>query len=123
LEDSDGLKPSERKVLEALEKLGKKGATASEWQKAAASANVARRTFYRAKSELDRKKLVFQENDRFFVKGVIGAKEVPRHQMAPASEEVPSVPPPFRVAPSGTEAAPGGIEDLRDLYDEEEGEE
>jgi hypothetical protein len=123
LEDSDGLKPSERKVLEALEKLGKKGATASEWQKAAASANVARRTFYRAKSELDRKKLVFQENDRFFAKGVIGAKEVPRHQMAPASEEVPSVPPPFRVAPSGAEAAPGGIEDLRDLYDEEEGEE
>jgi hypothetical protein len=99
LEDSEGLKPSERNSLEALEELGKKGATASEWQKAAGTLNVARRTFYRAKGELERKKHVLQENSRFFARGATGANEVPRHQTAPAPEEVPSVPPPFRVAP------------------------
>jgi hypothetical protein len=45
-------------------------------------------------------KLILQENGWFFAKGAIGAKEVPRHQMAPM-------------------AGPGGIQDLRNLYDEE----
>ncbi len=102
VEDEEGLKESERKALEALETFEEKGAIATEWQKKALALEVARRTFYRAKDELLRKERVFVKGKRFFIKGVTGAKKVPRHQMAPASEEVPQVPPPFRVAPDGT---------------------
>ena len=124
-EDEDGLKGSERKALEALEDFGKRGAKAAEWQKAAEKLKVARRTFYRAKGELLRKGRIYLENGRFYPRGATGAKEVPRHRMAPGPKEVPSVPPPYRVAPNGTGAAPDEGEDdfsdLRDLLENEEG--
>ena len=101
-EDEEGLKDSERTTLEALETFGEKGAKAVEWQKKALALEVKRRTFFRAKGELEQKGHVFMKDKRFFIKGATGAKKVPRHQMAPTFEEVPSVPPPFRVAPDGT---------------------
>lgn len=123
-EGDDGLTPSARKSLEALEDLGEKGATASEWQREAEKLNVARRTFYRAKAELDEKGRISLENKRFSLKGATGAKQVPRHQMAPAPDEVPLVPPPLGVAPSGTGGDTGESEDdfadLADMFADDE---
>jgi hypothetical protein len=113
-EDEEGLTPSEKKALQILEEFGETGATAAQWQKKAEkmpdSLKVPRRTFYRAKPELMRKQRIYEENGRFFIRGATGAKQVPRHQMAPGPEEVPLVPPPYRVAPSGTGAALGSPE-------------
>jgi hypothetical protein len=110
-EDEEGLKDSERKSLEALEAFAPSGAKTVEWQKAALDFGVARRTFYRAKDGLWRKGRLSLQNGRYHPKGATGAKQVPRHQMAPAPDEVPQVPPPNRVAPDGTGGQEEGFSD------------
>jgi AAA domain len=115
-EDEDGLKPSERKVLKALEDLGEGGAKASEWQKFATEWKVAYRTFYGAKKSLLEKGFVLQEKEHFFVAGAKRCNGGATHQTAPDEEEVQEVQQLYRAAPSAPsllfgEPEDGGVED------------
>ncbi len=122
--DQDGLKESERKTLSALEGFGERGATATEWQRAAEDApkgeEVPRRTFYRAKPILLAKGYVLQVEDRFCVAGATDAKEVPHHTTAPGPEEGATGATTLRVAPGGTGATPeeDEVEELKRLLAE-----
>jgi hypothetical protein len=99
-EGDDGLKDSERKSLRALKFFGGRGARAVEWQKKAAELEVARRTFYGAKTALLQKGLVLQEKQRYFLTGAERCREGAMHQTAPTHEMVQKVQQPYKAAPS-----------------------
>jgi hypothetical protein len=116
----DGLTKSARITLEAVGSLEEKGATTAEWEKAASGMGVSRTSFYRAKRSEGVKSRIFLQNGRYYLKGATGAKQVPRDHMAPAPDEVPQVPPPYRVAPAGTGGDTGQEEGFFDLESWEE---
>src|SRR5215212_4106072 len=67
IEEDDGLTPSERTSLEALQSFTATGAKASEWNKEAKKLNVGERSFWNALQSLKRKGHVWQDNKRYFV--------------------------------------------------------
>ncbi len=102
IEDEEGLKDSERKTLKALESFGSGGSTTAEWKKKAAELEVSHSSFFRAKPELVRKGRVLQEDQRFFIKGSTGSKEVPWNLMEPGRTEVPLGSTPLKGGTNGT---------------------
>jgi len=67
--DDDGLKPSERRVLQILDtEFGEVGARTAEWQRACKGANVGRASFYRAKKWLVATERVEERDGRFYAR-------------------------------------------------------
>jgi AAA domain-containing protein len=67
--DDEGLKPSERKVLEVLvEEFDERGAKAAEWQKACKVRDVSRPSFYRAKKWLLTTERVEELGGRYYAR-------------------------------------------------------
>ncbi len=124
VEGDDGLTPTDRKTLEALDGFGPSGPKAAEWQRAALALGVPRSSFYRSRDGLKTKGEIFMEGKRYFRKGPISPKEVSLDQTGPAPEKVPSVPHPLGVGPSGTGGNDREIDDdlagLADMFERDE---
>ncbi|MBA3616783.1 MAG: AAA family ATPase [Rubrobacteraceae bacterium] len=120
----DGLTPSERKCLDALKTFGEIGATATEWEKAAETLEVSRRSFYNARGVLMQKNAVMQEKGRYKVVGATKCNSSAMHQNAPADSAGAIGAAAYKAAPIAPTAPEENLDDLADLLaaDEEEGE-
>jgi hypothetical protein len=91
----DGLTPSERKTLEALETYCKTGATASDWRKSAQRLEVGERSFWNAVSKLKTEGRVLQEEKLYLPITAINCNSTAMHQdaVSPKSTALHCTPP------------------------------
>ena len=121
----DGLTPSERKSLEALKTFGERGATATEWEKAAEKLEVSRRSFYNARGTLLQKNAVLQEKNRYRAVSATKCNSSAMHQDAPADSESATGAAAYKAAPDAPtapeEESEENLDDLRDMFNAGEG--
>jgi hypothetical protein len=117
---TDGLKPSERKALEALETFGKSTATASEWRQAAEKLDVGERSFWNAVRSLKEKKRVLQENKAYKIATATDCNSTAMHQNAVDPNTTATAAPPLEgAAGCSTGATEDEYPDLREMFGEE----
>jgi hypothetical protein len=113
-EGSDGLKPSERKTLEALRTFGQKGAIAKDWRKAAEKLDVGERSFWNAVRTLKEKECVLQENKTYIASTAKNCTSTAIHRNAVDPNATATTAPPLRGA---VDCSTGASEEPDDDFD------